>query len=636
MGEVIGKYELLERLSSDGVVEVFRARASDAQREVIIKRTFDDALFSEAKLSLPLAHGNVVKLLEVGQENGRSFLAAEFIDALSLGEVLSFVERVEAPVTVAIVIEVLRGLHHAHTRTPPVVHRGVSPDSVLLARDGQVKIGDFGVERGSSFWSPEQRSAEGLDARADVYACGMVLRQCIPERLIDAELAGLLKSATEPDREHRTASAQQFASGLQKWLDRQNAPRAEMAISQLVSMALRRKLSAQPPEPEPAPAPIVERVAPPAEPKRRSAKLLIALGVLGGLLIGASVALVINARSSLVNDPDVIPFIPVKPAAKAPEVVPEGPITAVPTTPVETKESLPSLPRTASGAPAAFKLSSAVHGTDVTHLGQSIEVPVGKGALRLISTSKTMMLFVAPVRSADGSAGAIERGAVTAFNGTTPLSAPSRVFLAQPTGWTSFDNLDLDLAWTENGKPKTRKIPRALIDSMTFLENAFRLEELNPRKRYRVNIGAGSSTVLVVADAPSIQKHLRTGEPVLSGVGPPWQRVVTGDGFIEVRGAASLRFSVLTWPDQREELVGVTVNESNSKTALGEPGAISAPRSFDKLKDADTVQQCQARAETLIKAGDGKAAMPYLDKCLDLQPGNTKCATLLGKAMTLR
>lgn len=620
---VIGKYELLERLSSDGVVEVFRARVADAQREVIIKRTFDDALFSGAGLSVALTHGNIVRLLEVGQENGRSFLASEFVDALSLADVLSLVDRVDAPVAVAIMIEVLRGLHYAHTRTPGVVHRGVSPDTVLLGRDGQVKLGDFGVERGSTFWSPEQRSAEPLDGRADLYACGMVLRQCIPEQFVDAELGAVLKRATEPDREQRTASAQQLGAGLQKWLDRQNAPRAEMAIAQLVSMAMRRKSSAQAAEEVPprVPMPVQSIATPDTKPSSRGP--LLALTVIAVVLVGGSVGLWLKARASMKMDAVDMPVAVLPLREPDPPV---GPITAVPTSPVEEKQELPSLPRTASGAPATFKLSSVAHGTDVTHLGQALE-PSGKTTLRLVSTSKTMMLFLAP----------IDRGPISAFKGTTTLTAPSRIFLAQPTGWTNFDNLDLELTTIEGGVKNTREIPRALTDSMTFLENAFRLEDLDPRRRYRVNVGAGSSTVLVVADAPSIQKHLRTGEPALSGSGPPWQRVITGDGFIEVRGAASLRFAVLAWPGQPEAFVGVTVNESSSKTALGEPGSIQPPPTpADKLKDADTVPQCQARAETLIKAGDGKRAMLYLDKCLQLQPGNTKCVTMFGRAMSIR
>lgn len=709
MGDGLGvigeKYELLERIGSGGMAEVFRARyrgMAGAQRDVVIKRMLPfpdeeraemDSLFvTEARLSMQLSHGNVVQVFEFGEEDGRYYLVMELVEGVTLATLLNAVEQLEAPVAVAIMIEVLRGLHYAHTRTGTagealkIVHRDVSPDNVLLGRDGQVKLTDFGIARASmagrartepgvyrgkmSYSSPEQLRADPVDARADVYACGIVLWKCLtgvnpqaelalklamgaatlppPPDSIDPELAEVLRRATQADPSQRTPSAQQLRAALQKWLDKQDAPQPEMAISQLVTSVMRKR-SERSARALPKTAEPVKTVTHTTSTTRETAgkSKYAALGVLGLVLVAGSIGLVINAQEPevMAQDPGLrpLPRLPVvPPAAPPPKPAPATtPLTAEPQQLEPLTPAAPTWPHEASGAPASFKLSSIAHGTDVTHLGLKLDVPGEKTTARLVTTSKTLSLFLAPM----------ERGPIgTLTRSSTAITQPSRAFIAQPTGWSSWENIDLEVKWTQAGVTRTRSSPRVLSESMTFMEGAFRLNELDARVRYRVSV-SGTAPVLVVAEKPSDRLRLRTGDPSFSGFGPPWQRLITGGGSVEVRGAASLRFGVLTWPGGEEQTVEVTVSDSKSKNVVIEKGSAEA-RAMDRTMrtsdrassgsgssydtwDAQTAEQCQARAETLISRGRGKDAIPYLDKCLRLQPSNTRCSVLLGRAKSM-
>jgi serine/threonine protein kinase len=716
-GEQLGKYELLERLGRGGMAEVFRARyrgTAGTQRDVVIKRMLPfpederdemNALFvTEARLSMQLTHGNVVQVFDFGEEDGQYYLVMELVDGLTLASVLETVERLEPAVAVALMIEVLRGLHYAHTRTGndgtalKIVHRDVSPDNVLLGRDGQVKLTDFGIARASlagrsrtepgvyrgkmSYSAPEQLRADPVDARADVYACGIVLWKCLtgqnpqaelaarlamgtarlpapPRSLIGDELADILVRATALDPDERTASAQELRAALQRWLDRQQAAQPELAISQLVSSATRRKnardddevsvtrpSSQSLPGVERRPTVTVTHTAPTGSSKPPSSGKWIGAGIAVVVIVASIAGFVVTqpppvelpqddgALRPLPRQPVVPPPLPPQPApakAAAPEPA------AAPPAPAKTEDTLPKF---ASGAPASFKLSNKVHGTDLSHAGLKIELP-GEKTLARINTDAKFTLLLAPA----------EKGPIQSIGKSyVPVSQPMRLFLAQPTGWSIWQKVELELKWTQGGVTRTRVTPGVIGESMLFLDNTLRLDELDARTRYRVTVKSGSAPVLVVAESPADRLHLRTGEPTFSGGGPPWQRLITGEGSVEVRGAASLRFTVLTWPDAPEELVEVSVVDAKIGKVVIEKGSADA-KALDRARatstsdvntgpsrpvyDANTPDQCLARAEALINRGYGRDAIPYLEKCLQLQPSNSRCSVLLGRAKSM-
>ena len=197
--------------------EVFRAVAvgeSGFEKPVVVKRILPahlgrsdlaELFIAEAKLMTRLAHPNIVEVLDFGRGDSRDyFLVLELVDGLDLARLhrsyTSRGERLPIPLTLFIVAQVLRGLHHAHARSGGegawLVHRDVSPGNVLLSTVGEVKVADFGValiarpsggedgERGPlakslvgkpQYMAPEQYDGADVEPRADLFSVGVML-----------------------------------------------------------------------------------------------------------------------------------------------------------------------------------------------------------------------------------------------------------------------------------------------------------------------------------------------------------------------------------------------------------------------------------------------------------------------------
>ena len=213
-----GKYELQARIAAGGMAEIYKARFSPAPgvtKQVVIKRILPHyaankafiAMFTnEAKIALGLSHGNIAQVFDFGEIDGDWFLAMELVDGQPLSKVMKRARTLQigvmpTPFAVLIGIEMLRGLHYAHTRLDEqgrplkIVHRDVSPQNILIAYEGQVKIVDFGIARARTagrdeteagavkgkyaYFAPEQARAKELDARTDIFAAGIVLYEML-------------------------------------------------------------------------------------------------------------------------------------------------------------------------------------------------------------------------------------------------------------------------------------------------------------------------------------------------------------------------------------------------------------------------------------------------------------------------
>lgn len=210
----MGKYFLHERIGAGGMAEVFRATYSPEggfEKQVALKRVlpaFNEdpefiALFRrEAELGALLAHPNVVQILDFGRHQGTYFLAMEFVDGVSLKQLL---DRAEGGLPLKAVIylaaELATGLGYMHARADDrgrrlgLVHRDVNPPNVLLTLGGEVKLSDFGVARASGggasvtrtgitrgkleYMAPEQILGEAIDQRTDLYALGLTLFEAL-------------------------------------------------------------------------------------------------------------------------------------------------------------------------------------------------------------------------------------------------------------------------------------------------------------------------------------------------------------------------------------------------------------------------------------------------------------------------
>jgi serine/threonine-protein kinase len=199
------RYQLRRKLGRGGMAEVFLATMHGAQgfaREVAVKLIREDyaqnpsfcqALTEEARLAAGLHHSNVVSVFDYNCDaTGRPFLVMEYVDGIDLAHVVGSRGPLPFSVTAFLVGEVLRGLGHAHAPRAAaprgLVHRDLSPQNVLLSREGAVKLSDFGIAKAltssgvvgpmvgkAAYMAPEQVRQEPLDTRADLFAAGIVL-----------------------------------------------------------------------------------------------------------------------------------------------------------------------------------------------------------------------------------------------------------------------------------------------------------------------------------------------------------------------------------------------------------------------------------------------------------------------------
>lgn len=236
----LGKYLLLERISTGGMAEVFLAKVGGAEgveRFVAIKRIlpqhtseerFGQMFIDEAKLAAQLAHANIVQTYELGRIGSQLYIAMELVRGQPLSRVMrrAVKERGGLPdVFCAYVIaRAAEALDFAHRQTAPngqpldLVHRDVSPQNILVGYDGEVKLADFGIAKASErstetvsgvikgklqYMAPEQANHSLIDRRTDVYALGIVLYELLAGRVLRPdgsvpELLALIREAKIP------------------------------------------------------------------------------------------------------------------------------------------------------------------------------------------------------------------------------------------------------------------------------------------------------------------------------------------------------------------------------------------------------------------------------------------------------
>ena len=212
------RYTILRKIADGGTAEIFLAKQTGAQgfeKMVVLKRIFNSfysdpqfrhMLVDEAHVAMSLNHSNIVQVLDLGEADGRHFLALELVDGWTLDEVLKRAKTANVPFPPALALyltaEVGRALAYAHSKSRDgqplgIVHRDISPHNVLLSEHGEVKLTDFGIAKSHSkqeksqgnmikgkiaFMSPEQASGQALDARSDLFSLGTMLYVMIVRR----------------------------------------------------------------------------------------------------------------------------------------------------------------------------------------------------------------------------------------------------------------------------------------------------------------------------------------------------------------------------------------------------------------------------------------------------------------------
>jgi serine/threonine protein kinase len=220
-----GQYVLFDFIGRGGMAEIYLARVKTdlgASRLCVVKeilpglalhQKFADMLIHEAKLAARLSHANVVQVFELGRADDRLFIAMDYIEGFDLNDLLRRCSRSKVPLpfefAVRIVSDTLKGLDYAHRRVDDdgkplgIVHRDVSPSNILISLEGEVKLCDFGIAHAigaalspedsnamvdeaikgkAGYMSPEHARGEKIDARADVFAAGIVLWELVAGR----------------------------------------------------------------------------------------------------------------------------------------------------------------------------------------------------------------------------------------------------------------------------------------------------------------------------------------------------------------------------------------------------------------------------------------------------------------------
>jgi len=200
VGQVLDKYELLERVGQGGMAIVYRGIDRSLKRTVAIKilhkhlsdyQEARDRFEREAQAVAKLRHENILEIFDYSAKAGsESYIVTEFIDGQTLKQFVTDRPIAFPEVGAMIILQVARALAHAHAGG--ILHRDVKPENIMIRSDGVVKLMDFGISHmvdlerltvtgqllGSpAYMAPEHVEGRPLDFRTDVFAVGIVLYQ---------------------------------------------------------------------------------------------------------------------------------------------------------------------------------------------------------------------------------------------------------------------------------------------------------------------------------------------------------------------------------------------------------------------------------------------------------------------------
>ena len=484
-----GKYRLLTRLATGGMAEIFLARLSGAagfQKHLVLKRILPQyaedehfvAMFlDEARIAAQISHPNVCQVFELGELDGQYFMTMEYLDGVPLASLMRRASRTpragDVRLIAGLMTQASAGLHHAHELKDPsghllgLVHRDVTPQNLFVTVDGVLKVLDFGVAKAAgasartrtgsvkgkyAYMSPEQLKGEPLDRRADVFALGTVLFECLTGRRLfwrDTDflifkainedpipavqdfrpecppmLGEIVAKAISRDREKRYPTARAFGEAVAEAVALLGGPMGNPAIAEAVNEILSdeimerrllvQKAIAQTSGDVTGPVRMVEAPTVPdipiavgaGETHRRG--WLIA-GVIVAMCIGAVAAAILWRRglepavTPVVAAPDAAPVVVVShPAVDAAPVAPPHP--KVVAAPPEVKHVAPK-PKPVVGPPGFVSIDSKPYATifvDGRNMGETplfkLSLLPGKHRVRAVSSGGGEQNFVLTVQ----------------------------------------------------------------------------------------------------------------------------------------------------------------------------------------------------------------------------------------------
>ncbi len=204
IGMMIGdRYEILEKIGTGGMSDVYKAKCHKLNRFVAVKvlkqefsenGNFVSKFRTEAQAAAGLAHPNIVNVYDVGEENGIHYIVMELVEGITLKQYIEKKARLSFKEAVSIAIQVSMGIEAAHNNH--IIHRDIKPQNIMISKDGKVKVTDFGIAKAATsntitsnvmgsvhYTSPEQARGGYSDEKSDIYSLGVTMFEMLTGRV---------------------------------------------------------------------------------------------------------------------------------------------------------------------------------------------------------------------------------------------------------------------------------------------------------------------------------------------------------------------------------------------------------------------------------------------------------------------
>lgn len=194
-----GRYEIVGKIGTGGMADVYKARDHKLNRFVAVKvlknefradKAFITKFRAEAQAAAGLAHPNIVNIYDVGEDHEINFIVMELVEGITLKEYIAKKGKLAVREATSIAIQVSQGLEAAHNSG--IIHRDVKPQNIIISTDGKVKVTDFGIARATTsntintavmgsvhYSSPEQARGGYSDAKSDIYSLGITMYEML-------------------------------------------------------------------------------------------------------------------------------------------------------------------------------------------------------------------------------------------------------------------------------------------------------------------------------------------------------------------------------------------------------------------------------------------------------------------------
>lgn len=204
IGMMIGeRYEILEKIGTGGMSDVYKAKCHKLNRFVAVKvlkqefsenANFVSKFRIEAQAAAGLMHPNIVNVYDVGEENGIYYIVMELVEGITLKKYIEKKARLSYKEAVSIAIQVSMGIEAAHNNH--IIHRDIKPQNIIISKDGKVKVTDFGIAKAATsntitsnvmgsvhYTSPEQARGGYSDEKSDIYSLGVTMFEMLTGRV---------------------------------------------------------------------------------------------------------------------------------------------------------------------------------------------------------------------------------------------------------------------------------------------------------------------------------------------------------------------------------------------------------------------------------------------------------------------